>query len=623
MSHPLNRRVAAPLSAATQTNGDPITVLKFGGSVLRDEHDLSRGVHEIYRWLRLGRRVVAVVSAFEGTTDALLSRANAISQTGCTDARTMLLATGELTTASLLALALDRAGIPAGVLGPHSLGLRTKGSGADADPASIDLATLRAALDAVRVIVVPGFVGVGDRQQLTLLGRGGSDLTALFIASELGNTHCRLIKDVDGLYDRDPAIASSTPARRYRSLSWDGALALDGGIVQHKAVRLCRERGLAFEVGSFNREDVSSVGDHATTWYGSAKTSPLRVAVLGGGVVGRGVVEHLLATPETFEVTGVLVRDPSKHTDFPVLVTTNPDQALRNAQIVVEVIGGTTTAGDLIERALGQGAHVVTANKALIAARGESLEAIAASNHTTLRYSAAVGGVVPMIETVLAARDAGGVTSFEGVINGTTNFVLDRLAAGATFDAAVDEAKRLGYAEADPTRDLDGSDAFDKLVLLARAAFGSRTRIDHFTKRGLLGSELSGLLARRTGSQRLRLVGWARQTPGGVEGGVGPCIVSESHPLHLVPGVSNRIAITDRAGRVHVRDGAGAGRWPTSEAVFADLLDTARLIGSRDREAPRSASHDRHAEPACLSNVPNVTYLSSANTATAEVAHGA
>ncbi len=590
MSHPLNGT-----NHAAAAGGDPITVLKFGGSVLRDEQDLSRGVHEIYRWLRLGHRVVAVVSAFEGTTDALLGAANSISQTGCTDARAMLLATGELTTASLLTLALDRAGIPAGVLGPHTLGLRTKGSGADADPASIDLAALRAALDAVRVVVVPGFVGVGDRQQLTLLGRGGSDLTALFIASELGNAHCRLIKDVDGLYDRDPAVAAATPARRYRTLSWDGALALDGGIVQHKAVRLCRERGLAFEVGAFNREDVSSVGDYATTWHAAAKAPPLRVAVLGGGVVGRGVVEHLLATPETFEVTGVLVRDAAKHADFSVPVTTDAERAVQKAEIVVEVIGGTTAAGEFVERALAKGVHVVTANKALIAAKGQTLEAIAEDRGVTLRYSAAVGGVVPMIETVIATREAVGVASFEGVINGTTNFVLDRLAAGATFDAAVAEAKRLGYAEADPTRDLDGSDAFDKLVLLARAAFAADAPIAQFTKRGLLGAELSGLLAKRTGNQRLRLVGWARKSGGVVEGGVGPCIVPEGHPLHLVPGVSNRIAITDAAGRVHVRDGAGAGRWPTSEAVFADLLDVARLVGSRARDGAQRATREASA----------------------------
>lgn len=268
-------------------------MLKFGGSVLRGEPDLLRGVAEIRRWLAGGRRVVAVVSAFEGTTDSLLARAKAVDPEYTTgehpDAVAMLLATGELTTASLLTIGLKRGGANAALLGPHTLQLRTRGRGADADPASIDAAALRLALEECPVAVVPGFVGVGVAGQFTLLGRGGSDLTALYIAAELG-ARCRLIKDVAGLYERDPALPEPTP-RRYLALSWADALALDGGIVQHKAVRLAQERELSFEVGSFGRDDVSTVGPYRAIWYDAANGIPgpgwlerdARVACAGKG----------------------------------------------------------------------------------------------------------------------------------------------------------------------------------------------------------------------------------------------------------------------------------------------------------------------------------------------------
>jgi homoserine dehydrogenase len=236
--------------------------LKFGGSVLRDERDLGTAVEEIGRWLGRTGRVVAVVSAFDGTTDRLLSQARSYVPAAESDAAatSLLLATGELTTASLLTLALHRAGVGATVLNPAAIDLRTDGRGVDANPVSVEADAIRRALARYPVVVVPGFIGVDDAKQFTLLGRGGSDLTALFLAHELGAGRCRLIKDVDGLYDRDPALEGPAPARRFEAVTWDGALALDGRIIQHKAVRFARERGLEFEVGAFGRTDATRVG---------------------------------------------------------------------------------------------------------------------------------------------------------------------------------------------------------------------------------------------------------------------------------------------------------------------------------------------------------------------------
>jgi homoserine dehydrogenase len=242
-----------------------LTVLKFGGSVLRNEADLATAVAEIQRWLERDGRVVAVVSAFDGTTDRLLSQAREYvpqAERGIeadAAATALLLATGELTTASLLTLALHRAGVGATVLSPCAIDLRTDGRGVDANPVAVDADAIRRALARTPVVVVPGFIGVDDSRQFTLLGRGGSDLTALFLANELGAGRCRLIKDVDGLYDRDPALPGPK-AKRYETLSWDGALELDGKIIQHKAVRLAKDRALEFEVGAFGKTEATRVG---------------------------------------------------------------------------------------------------------------------------------------------------------------------------------------------------------------------------------------------------------------------------------------------------------------------------------------------------------------------------
>ncbi|MCA9272562.1 MAG: hypothetical protein KDA31_05900 [Phycisphaerales bacterium] len=240
-------------------------VLKFGGSVLRSRESLASVAAEIERFNAKGLRVIAVVSALEGTTDELLSQARSVQDEPEESALALLLATGEFTSAALLSLTLASRGVRAPVLGPHAIGLRTKGAGADTNPASVDAWTLTRALDASRVVVVPGFVGVGPSREHTLLGRGGSDLSALFIASQLG-ARCRLVKDVAGLYERDPASPGPTP-RRYRTLSWGDALALDGRIVQHKAVRFAQRERLAFEVGAFGRDDASHVGATGATWH--------------------------------------------------------------------------------------------------------------------------------------------------------------------------------------------------------------------------------------------------------------------------------------------------------------------------------------------------------------------
>ncbi|MBL8962704.1 MAG: aspartate-semialdehyde dehydrogenase [Phycisphaeraceae bacterium] len=564
----------------------PLTVLKFGGSVLRAESDLDEGVQEAYRWVRSGSRVVVVVSAFEGTTDALLRKARSYDRETQDAACALLLATGEFTAASLLSLAFARAGLTATVLGPQAIRLRTRGSGVDADPASVDRAAIDRALEDAAVVIVPGFVGIDGDGQFALLGRGGSDLTALFLAAELSASRCRLIKDVDGLYERDPALPSPTP-RRYRTASWESALTLDGGIIQHKAVLLARSRGLAFEVGAFHRADATTVGPRADEYYAAAPPArPLRVAVLGAGTVGAGVVAGVLCRPGDLEVTRIAVRDVGgdRGPEIPAsLLTPSLLQAASATgdDVVVELIGGIETAYHAVRAALSAGKHVVTANKALIARHGAELTDLAVRSGVTIRWSAAVGGAAPMIEAIAALRRTGAVIErVEGVVNGTTNHVLDRVEAGVAFDLAVREAHERGYAEADPSRDLDGLDAADKLAILAWHAFDERLNVDDIPRIGIRAETVEALASRRREGQVIRLIASARRTPEGVVASVEPRLIDARHPLGAARGVRNSLLAWTGDGRATFAAGSGAGRHPTALSVVADLLDLRRELHS-------------------------------------------
>lgn len=588
---------------------DPI-VLKFGGSVLRDDRDITRAVHEIYRWVRRGTPVVAVVSALEGTTDALIARARTFSgpsvanagpaATGALHAGSLatLLATGEQTSASLLGLALDRAGVPVEVLDAASISLRTGGTLTDAFPESLDAGRILRAFDVASVVVLPGFIGRDASGRTTLLGRGGSDLTALFVAERLiaagaDATRCRLVKDVDGLYESDPAEADeASRPRRFKQVHWDGALSLDGGIVQHKAVRYAKERRLAFEVGAALRDDATLVGDVDTRFdpreYES-RPHRIRVALLGCGTVGLGVYEHLRAMSDRFEIVAVAVRDTGKAASAgvdPRVITSDPlGAAVCDCDLVIESIGGTDIARESIEHALRAGKHVVTANKAVVAAHAAEFESISGEKNALLAFSAAVGGGTPAVESVrIAAETAEGdeITEIRGVLNGTTNFVLGLVEEGEGFGEAVRRAQAAGFAEADPSRDLDGRDAADKLCVLAREAWG--VAIDPGTvERGALSDEsIARARAKLTPGQTIRHVARARLAPGAsLLASVDLETVDRDAPLGRVEREWNSLVITQASGRESAVIGRGAGRWPTAESVIADVIEVSASVALR------------------------------------------
>ncbi|MAE94372.1 MAG: homoserine dehydrogenase [Deltaproteobacteria bacterium] len=545
-------------------------VIKLGSSVLPDDAAALRGVQEIYREVRAGRRVVCVVSAFGDTTDTLCARARDLAPRANEALYAEFLATGEAAAVLAFALALDGGGIPVETLDVHGLALATTGATLDATPVSVDVEALNRALEKAPVVVVPGFVGKDANGRSTLLGRGGSDLSAIFIAHAL-EAACRLVKDVDGWFEDDPARTGPAP-RRYATLHWDDAIASPAPIVQAKAVEWARRLDRPFEVAALESSGPTTVSA-ADSAFAPTPSSPrpVRVALLGCGTVGAEVARRLVRETD-HELVSVLVRDVDRsRPGVPrAVITDDPAVALAHgADIVIELLGDVELAGPLVRAALELGADVVTANKTLLAHDGTELEALAASRGVRLMGSAAVGGAVPMLETVARIASTTRVARLRGVVNGTCNFVLDAIAAGADLDAAVREAQRLGFAEADPSADLEGRDSADKLRLLARAAFS--VDVTDASPPPVLGASSESRAPRR----RLVVDAW-RDESGDVRSATRIEALGSSDPLATVRSEHNALEITDTSGRRHVVRGRGAGPRPTSVAVLADLADAVR-----------------------------------------------
>ncbi|HEX8875881.1 MAG TPA: homoserine dehydrogenase [Phycisphaerales bacterium] len=562
-----------------------IVVLKFGSSILADERSLPIAVHEVYRHIRAGKKVVAVVSAMGCTTNKLLEQAARFGPSPDPVGVAALAAIGEAQSVGLLTLALDRAGVPANALDHAALGLRTHGPILDAKLDGIDVGRVRAALADRPVLVVPGFLGRDDLGRTTLLGRGGSDFSALFIAAKL---HCRcvLLKDVDGLYEADPS--ENPQARRFDSISYDDLLALPEGVVQHKAVRFAKEHGLVFGVGLVGQPVGSLVGPQATRLAAAKQEkAKLRVAFLGLGTVGLGVFQHVARLPEQFEVAAIGVKNVQKHIEAGIpqsLLSSDLDAVVDSvSDVIIETIGGLHPAKELILRALRAGKHVVTANKAVLAAFGDELFAAAKASNVSLVYSASVGGGVPVVESVRRSRDAAGVARIRGVLNGTTNFILGQLEKGREFDAAVKQAQQAGFAEADPSADLDGIDVANKLVVLAREAFGAVISVDSVAREGIRGVSARDVALARNEGKAIRLVGRLWRDAQRVHASVAPERVDLSDLLAQTRDEFNAVEIEQTNGEVVKLLGRGAGRWPTAESVFGDLFELAQHVSGSSR----------------------------------------
>jgi len=318
----------------------------------------------------------------------------------------------------------------------------------------------------------------------------------------------------------------------------------------------------------------------------------LRVAVLGCGTVGTEVVRLLReqATDLTarsgarLELVGIAVRDTSAPRDpvvDPALLTTDAAGLVRRADLVVELMGGIEPARTLVLDALAAGASVVTANKALLAAHGPELYEAAEERGVDLYFEAAVAGAVPVVRGVRESFAGDRVNRVLGVVNGTTNYILDEMTSrGVGFDEALADAQALGYAEADPTADIDGHDAAAKIAILASLAFHTRVSIGDVPVEGIRHITADDVEAARRGHHVIKLLAVAerRATAGGegISVRVHPALLPADHPLAAVRGAYNAVVLdTEAAGRLMFY-GQGAGGAPTASAVLGDVVAAAR-----------------------------------------------
>lgn len=564
-----------------------LCVLKFGSSVLECEEDYPNVVQEIYRHVRGGEKVVAVVSALAGETDRLLEQARRVGGDSTPPALVARLARlGELHSAALMALALSKAGLRSVMLDPHEMGLVAQGSPLDSNLVGLDAGAVWSRIDANDVVVLPGFIADHADYGVVTLGRGGTDLSAVFFADRLDAHRVRLIKDVDGVYEEDPA--KNPDALRYSHLNYAEAEHASSGLIQAKAIHAANEWDVLIEVAALGSAEATTITRVPPAKARAVRPERLRVALLGCGAVGAGVLELLQAQPDLFELSPVLVRDPSRHSEA-ARFTTSLDEALADdPDVLVELVGGTDLAREAMNRALLQGAQVVTANKAAVARHWDSLHAAAVRHGGALHFSGAVGGGAPILET-LQQLD-GRIVSVEGVMNGTCNYLLSRLAEGWSLEQALVKAQELGFAEADPSADVDGHDAADKLSILVRKAFGVALLPKWIEKHSLRELVPSAALEALEHGQVLKQVGSCRlRRAGSIEADVRIASLPLSHPLAATLNEENRFLVTDVEGNVHDVFGKGAGRWPTATAVFADIMEAQRALLCREPLVGQSA----------------------------------
>lgn len=321
---------------------------------------------------------------------------------------------------------------------------------------------------------------------------------------------------------------------------------------------------------------------------------PVKTGLLGLGTVGGGTVNVLTRNAKEIArragrgivITHAATRNPEKNricstegitlTSDPLEVVNNPD-----LQIVVELIGGDTLARELVMQAIASGKHVVTANKALIAKHGNEIFAAAQNKGVMVAFEAAVAGGIPIIKAVREGLAGNRIEWLAGIINGTGNFILTEMRdKGIDFETVLAEAQRLGYAESDPTFDVEGIDAAHKLTILASIAFGIPLQFEKVFTEGITGITREDVVYAEQLGYRIKHLGIAKRTVNGVELRVHPTLIPERRLIANVDGVMNAVLVKGDAVGPTLYYGAGAGAEPTASAVVADLVDVVRTLTS-------------------------------------------
>lgn len=344
----------------------------------------------------------------------------------------------------------------------------------------------------------------------------------------------------------------------------------------------------------------------------------VKIGIIGLGTVGSGVYKTLKNFGEV-EVSKIGVRNKSKNRNIDGLdtsiLTENPYDIVNDPdiQIVVELIGGIEPAFDLIKTAIKNGKHIVTANKELLAKHGEELFTLAEEHNRVVLYEGAVAGGIPIIMPIKTILAGNNITKIEAILNGTTNYILTKMdVMGASYDEVLAEAQKLGYAESDPTSDVEGLDAAYKLTTLATLAFKKRVKIQNIYTEGISHVRAEDMKAANDLGYKIKLIAYANMDKNGkTDVRVHPMLISKKSALAHIDYVTNAVSITGHPIGHITLSGPGAGEFPTASSVVGDILAIVKELGTTDYLLPMMRCHHQEdADFIDISDTPNKYYIS-------------
>ena len=542
----------------------PVIVLNFGHSVLRSLDDYTQAASEIYRHYRQGQNVVAVTSAQGDQTDMLMAEARQIGPEGAAKNLPELIQLGERRSAALLALALERIGAPAFVRQARDLGLKARNSVL----VDLDVEQLQDDLKNHDIVVMPGHVAVGEKDRMVLLNEGGADMTAIYVAKRL-NIKATLLKDVEGVFEHDPKASGPAP-KRYDRISYADARAKAGPLVSPKALDFAQAHDIEFDIGKPGIPSYTTICAETGSLSPIPQPKKLRVAMMGCGVVGGGVFRRIKANASRFEMVKIMVRDTRKYIDQgykPEILTTDiADVIAAKPDIFIDVSGPIEPALGYCKTLLEKGVHVVSANKQAIATGGQGLIDFAKENGAQLMFSSAAGGGMPVLE--MCIRERGRITRVEALLNGTTNYMLDEISAGKSYADALKEAQDKGFAEADPTADVDGHDSAAKIRLVALLGFSETITGDDIPL-----DTIRDFAPKSPPKGAMKRISTCWKDRNGFNAALELKDLSLNNFIAQAEGEEAHAIFTFEDGDQYKIRGKGAGRWPTTESVMADLFD--------------------------------------------------
>lgn len=335
-----------------------------------------------------------------------------------------------------------------------------------------------------------------------------------------------------------------------------------------------------------------------------ANNNPIRVALLGAGTVGSATARLIVEQQDELaarigrplQLVGVATLNPDSAKRYPwidpAIITTDTAELCKRADIVIELIGGLEPARTFVLTAIESGASVVTANKALIAKHGPEIFAAADKHGVDIYFEAAVGGAIPIIRPLRESLAGDRINSIMGIVNGTTNYILDEMTTkGLDFETALQDAQAKGYAEADPSGDVEGYDAANKAAIMATLAFHTNVSIDDVSVEGITSITADDIAAATAEHKVIKLLAVCERSEVGISARVYPALIPDTHPLASVRGSFNAVFVKAQAADDLMFYGRGAGGDPTASAVVGDVVTEARHIaqGSRGPEIPMYA----------------------------------